>query len=471
MSNCPFADQDIKYRAAKTNYTPGRKVDGVSYKIDTITLHCVWGHLSKSTLASQFQKKETSASSNYGIMDDGEIVMFVEEADRSWCSSWRYNDVRAVTVEMNSDKDAACTMLEPTVEGAIKLCADVCQRNGIKKMNWFPNLVPYPRPRGNDQKQANSDAIQAKRDTLGKDEGIFTVHRWFEDKSCPGDYLFNRMTEICSKVNAILNGENQSKLVIKAGNQEREITGVQLRNREGIATGVMLMGVKGAKYMTFNAFRNTEWLSSEMPDKSDTKAVNNTDFNNRVAIENAYLFRSNLRCYTADKKDIITKNPMKVVTAYLFSDCQYEIAFKVDYSEQSGGSAYPSVSVYARSSKLASAYGASDYADWKRIYNGTVTPTGNYIDCDVVGYIRNQKSKVDFYDDVFRPRFQIRLGKNVNFRFDFDDYVLKEDLSATYMGIYPRVSVYGDGGPISKDTADMVINLRADVFTPIDKLY
>jgi hypothetical protein len=279
------------------------------------------------------------------------------------------------------------------------------------------------------------------------------------------------MTEICSKVNAILNGENQSKLVIKAGNQEREITGVQLRNREGIATGVMLMGVKGAKYMTFNAFRNTEWLASEMPDKSDMKAVNNTNFNNRVAIENAYLFRSNLRCYTADKSDIVSKSPMKVITAYLFSDCLYEIAFKVDYAEQSGGSAYPSVSIYARSSKLASAYGASDYADWKRIYNGTVTPTGSYIDCDIVGYIRNQKSKVDFYDDVFRPRFQIRLGKNVNFRFDFDDYVLKEDLSATYMGIYPRVSVYGDGGPISKDTADMVINLRADVFTPIDKLY
>lgn len=35
-------------------------------------------------------------------------------------------------------------------------------------------------------------------------EAVMTVHRWFANKSCPGDYLYNRHTDIANKVNALL---------------------------------------------------------------------------------------------------------------------------------------------------------------------------------------------------------------------------------------------------------------------------
>lgn len=187
FTNCPFADQDPSLRA--TNYTKGRVYNKKEYRIDTITLHCVVGHLSMKSLAGCFQGTR-KASSNYGIMDDGKIGLFVEEKDRSWCSSSSANDVRAITVEIDSDAKAPYAMTDGAVAGAIRLCIDVCQRNGIKKMYWYPD----------------KETALMKRDMLKADEGIFTVHRWFANKSCPGDFLFNKMGWVCDQVNAALEG-------------------------------------------------------------------------------------------------------------------------------------------------------------------------------------------------------------------------------------------------------------------------
>jgi hypothetical protein len=33
---------------------------------------------------------------------------------------------------------------------------------------------------------------------------VLTVHRWFANKSCPGDWLMNRMDELAAKVTAAL---------------------------------------------------------------------------------------------------------------------------------------------------------------------------------------------------------------------------------------------------------------------------
>lgn len=186
-TNCPFADQDPALRA--TNFTSGRKYNGKEYHIDTITLHCVVGHLSMKSLASCFQGTRR-ASSNYGVMDDGKVGLFVEEKDRSWCSSSSANDVRAITVEIDSDATAPYAMTDGAVNGAIKLCIDICQRNGIKKMIWI----------------ADKEKALAKQQKLAEGEGIFTVHRWFANKSCPGDFLYNKMGWVCDQVNAALEG-------------------------------------------------------------------------------------------------------------------------------------------------------------------------------------------------------------------------------------------------------------------------
>lgn len=185
FSNCPFADDSASLRSP--NYTPGRTVNGVTYKIDTITLHMVVGHLSLASLAKVFQGTR-QASSNYGIDDKGNVGLFVEEKNRSWCSNSRVNDARAITVEINSDLTAPYAMKDASLKGAIKLCVDICKRNGINKMIWI-----------NDK-----DKALARQNELAEGEGIFTVHRWFADTSCPGQWLMERMQTVCDEVNTQL---------------------------------------------------------------------------------------------------------------------------------------------------------------------------------------------------------------------------------------------------------------------------
>ena len=190
FTNSPLADNNPSYRATGNNYTVGRTVDNKSYGIDTITLHCVVGHPNKAGLASCFQKSR-KCSCNYGIVDNGDIILIVEEKDRSWCSSNRYNDVRAITVEINSDTTAPYKMTDASVNAAIKLCVDVCKRNGIKNMSWIPD-------------KEKAIAFQKNHP---EGEGVFTVHRWFANKSCPGDYLYNKMGWLCDEVNKALGVE------------------------------------------------------------------------------------------------------------------------------------------------------------------------------------------------------------------------------------------------------------------------
>lgn len=187
FTNCPFANQDPSLRS--TNYTKGRVYNKKAYRIDTITLHCVVGHPSLKNLAAVFQGTR-KASSNYGIDDNGNVGLFVEEKDRSWCSSSSANDVRAVTVEIDSDTKAPYAMTDGAVNGAIRLCIDICQRNGINKMYWYPD----------------KETALMKQGMLKDDEGIFTVHRWFANKSCPGDFLFNKMGWVCDQVNSAIAG-------------------------------------------------------------------------------------------------------------------------------------------------------------------------------------------------------------------------------------------------------------------------
>ena len=42
------------------------------------------------------------------------------------------------------------------------------------------------------------------------DKQNLTVHRWFANKACPGDYLYNRHYDIAEKVNAILKADKQN---------------------------------------------------------------------------------------------------------------------------------------------------------------------------------------------------------------------------------------------------------------------
>lgn len=171
MSNSPLVD----YTRISPNKNSPR-----NHKIDTITIHCVVGQCTVETLGNIFAPTSRHASSNYGVGTDGKIGMYVEEKDRSWCSSNAANDNRAVTIEVASDTKHPYAVNDRAFAALLDLVTDICKRNGIKKLVWSTK----------------------KADRVNHKNGCnMTVHRDYANKSCPGDYLYNRHGEIAAEVN------------------------------------------------------------------------------------------------------------------------------------------------------------------------------------------------------------------------------------------------------------------------------
>ena len=173
----------VAYTKLSPNHS-GQRTHG----IDRITPHCVVGQCTAEGLGDWFAKSSTQASSNYGIDKNGRVGLYVEEKNRSWCSSSGANDQRAVTIECASDTSEPYAMNSAVYATLIKLCVDICKRNGKKKLIWF----------GDKDKTLNYSPKS--------DEMILTVHRWFANKSCPGNWLCARLGDLASKVTAQLGG-------------------------------------------------------------------------------------------------------------------------------------------------------------------------------------------------------------------------------------------------------------------------
>ncbi|MEG2834271.1 MAG: N-acetylmuramoyl-L-alanine amidase [Ruthenibacterium sp.] len=127
-----------------------------------------------------FASAKRRESSNYGIGTDGRVGLYVDEANRSWCSSDAANDHRAVTIEVANDQiggnwhvsDAALAKL-------VELCADICRRNGIKQLRF-----------------------------TGDKFGNLTMHKYFAATLCPGPYLEGKFADIAQQVNENLAPQN-----------------------------------------------------------------------------------------------------------------------------------------------------------------------------------------------------------------------------------------------------------------------
>lgn len=164
----------VKYTKISPNKTSPR-----DHAIDTITIHCVVGQLSVERLGEIFAPTSKKASANYGIGSDGRVGMYVEEKDRSWCSSNADNDNRAITIECASDSKYPYAINDAVYKTLIELCADICKRNNIKELKW-----------------------KADKSLIGQvDKQNMTVHRWFAKKSCPGQYIYERLGQIAEEVN------------------------------------------------------------------------------------------------------------------------------------------------------------------------------------------------------------------------------------------------------------------------------
>ena len=178
----------VNYTKLSPNHSGQR-----NHTIDTISIHCVVGQCSVETLGYIFADPDRQASSNYGIGYDGKIGMYVEEKNRSWCTSSASNDNRAITIEVASDTYEPYRVNDSAYKSLIRLLVDICKRNGIKKLLW-----------------------KADKNLIGQvDKQNMTVHRWFANKSCPGDYLYNLHYQIADEVNRQLGTGSQTTSTAK----------------------------------------------------------------------------------------------------------------------------------------------------------------------------------------------------------------------------------------------------------------
>lgn len=233
--------------------------------IDRISPHCVVGQCTAEGLGDWFARSSTQASSNYGIDKDGRVGMYVDEKNRSWCTSSNVNDQRAITIECASDTKEPYTMYDVVYQTLIKLCVDICQRYGKKKLLWL------------------SDKDKTLAYTPASDEMIITVHRWFANKSCPGEWLYSRLGDLASKVTAALDGTTTTTEPAAATNNEKAIWDY-LYGKIGNAYGVA--GLMGNLYaesaLRPNNLQNTYEKSLGLTDAQYTAAVDDGSYTNFV---------------------------------------------------------------------------------------------------------------------------------------------------------------------------------------------
>lgn len=157
-------------------------------KVCKFTPHHMAGNLSIETCSSVFASASRQASSNYGIGTDGRLGGYVPEELRAWTSASKYNDQRAITVEVaNASGAPGWTISQAAWETLVKLGADVCDRYGFRL------------------------------DYTGDKYGSLTEHQMFVSTSCPGTYIHNHILDLERQVNAILDGKQNGPTVPAGG--------------------------------------------------------------------------------------------------------------------------------------------------------------------------------------------------------------------------------------------------------------
>lgn len=239
----------VEYTLISPNKTSPR-----NHVIDTITIHCTAGQVTAESLGNIFFPASRKASSNYGIDKDGRVGLYVDEADRSWCSSNRENDMRAVTIEVSSDNKDPYKVNDVAFNKLIDLVTDICIRNKIEKLVWSGN---------------KEDRIYHKNNCN------MTVHRDYANKACPGDYLYNRMGEIANLVNNRLQGDKQMSK-IESTMTVKEIYD-WLKNCDLTDAGVsgLLGNIKAESGIRSNNLQNGFETKLGLTDKQYTDMVNN----------------------------------------------------------------------------------------------------------------------------------------------------------------------------------------------------
>ncbi len=159
-----------------TNLSPNMNAPR-NQPISKITIHHMAGNLTVEQCGELFASASREASANYGIDSNGNVGLYVDEANRSWASASPWNDNRAVTIEVANDEiGGGWHVSDVAFNKLIDLCVDICQRNNFR---------------------LSFDGTQ---------NGSLTMHKMFTATACPGPYLEGRFPEIVELVNARLDG-------------------------------------------------------------------------------------------------------------------------------------------------------------------------------------------------------------------------------------------------------------------------
>lgn len=165
---------NMKQDLLTKGFTKGRKgYDGKkNFKIEEITVHHAAGVITLDTLKKVLADR--NISSTYGLRDT-DVRQFVLEENTPWTNSQEAANSRAVTIEVcNSEGAPDWPVSAESYETLIELIYDIAKRN---------DLLPLVK-------------------------GVsLTWHRMYSNTACPGNYLFSRLDNIVTQVNALYNAE------------------------------------------------------------------------------------------------------------------------------------------------------------------------------------------------------------------------------------------------------------------------
>ncbi len=171
MSNSSLVNVAIPADAG--NYSKGRS----GRKIEKIAIHHMAGVLSAKVCGGIFQRKGRKASSHYGIGKDGEVGLFVDECNTSYCNSNWDSNCKSVTIETsNSSNGGNWPVSDKVLNKLIELVADIAKRNNLGTLIKGKNVV---------------------------------WHSMYAKTTCPGPYLLSKLDYIIAEANKINSSEKE----------------------------------------------------------------------------------------------------------------------------------------------------------------------------------------------------------------------------------------------------------------------
>lgn len=263
-----------------------------NHVLDTLTPHVVVGQFPAKWIVDYFTNPSLEASCNYAIGTDGDIALGVEECNRSWCTSSRENDHRAITVEIASDKTDPYAITDKAYAALIDLFTDICKRYGKTKVIWKPdkdymlNYVP------------------------ADNEMRITVHRWFANKSCPGPYLYERLTDVANEINKRLTTSNTVEAPAQEQMYRVRTSWSDAKSQKGaykiLENAKKCCDAAGEGHKVYDS-SGTEVYAYVAPVEEPKKetpvvAVYDLDYPDRVRIIDSSIQRTNMDCAKAIKK-------------------------------------------------------------------------------------------------------------------------------------------------------------------------